>query len=294
MKRTTTNAESKGVLRACLGRSSVLAALLSIGLVAFAQQSDTAVPPATNHVAEGRDDADQASVQTNETTPPDTNSAQDLEHASAPSQPTGTNQTSTVAAKDSPPGEAQNQRDRRRRSQSSRTGTNRAGEPSREQEPPPGEKTSNGRDFSSFKIISDRNIFDPNRGPRRAAGPRERQAKVDSFSLVGIMSYEKGSFAFFDGSSSDYKKALKLNDSIAGYKLMSIAPTSIKLVSGTNEVQLQVGTQMRREDEGAWAVSSKPETLSASTSTSSSSSPPASSGADSDILKKLMQRREQE
>ena len=27
--------------------------------------------------------------------------------------------------------------------------------------------------------------------------------------LVGTMTYEKGTFAFFDGSSSEYRKALK-------------------------------------------------------------------------------------
>jgi hypothetical protein len=121
---------------------------------------------------------------------------------------------------------------------------------------------------------------------------------VDSLTLVGTMSYEKGSFAFFDGTSSEYKKALKLTDSIAGYRLTNIAPNAVKLATGTNEVELSVGAQLRREENGPWLLASQ-STSYASTPASTSASGAASattsgSGADSDILKKLMQRREKE
>ena len=75
------------------------------------------------------------------------------------------------------------------------------------------------------------------------------------------MSYEKGTFAFFDGTSSDYKKALKLTDSIAGYKVTNIAPNSVKLASGTNELELSVGAQLRREEDGPWLLASQSSVL---------------------------------
>jgi flavin-binding protein dodecin len=119
------------------------------------------------------------------------------------------------------------------------------------------------------------------------------------------MSYEKGTFAFFDGTSTAYRKALKLSDSIAGYKVMNITPDAVNLAAGTNQVELKVGMQLRREDQGPWSASSQSTSYSdASTSTtsstpssvasSSSNAPAASSGSESDILKRLMQRREQE
>src|SRR5262245_16650 len=67
-------------------------------------------------------------------------------------------------------------------------------------------------DYSAFKIITDRNIFNPQRHARVNGQERKeanRPATVDSFSLVGTMSYAKGTFAFFDGSSSEYRKVLK-------------------------------------------------------------------------------------
>ena len=155
-------------------------------------------------------------------------------------------------------------------------------------------------DFSAFKIISERNIFDPNRSPRRAGGPARRDRTVESVTLVGIMSYGKGDFAFFNGTSSEHKKVLKASDTIAGYKLASIGANSVRLSAGEKEVELKIGSQLRREEEGEWTVSTQAEAYAATPAASSASaSKPAeagaaSNGADSEVLKRLMQRREQE
>ena len=160
-------------------------------------------------------------------------------------------------------------------------------------------------DYAAFKVIVDRNIFDPNRVPHRSGAPsvRPKPKNVDSLTLVGTMSYEKGTFAFFDGTSSDYKKALKLTDAIAGYRVTNIAPNSVKLASGTNELELSVGAQLRREEDGPWLLASQAGTYAAtpaSTSTNAAANPTTtgsdatSGGADDDRLKKLMQRREKE
>jgi hypothetical protein len=163
--------------------------------------------------------------------------------------------------------------------------------------------TNNGTatlDYAAFKDIVDRNIFDPNRFPRR--GPRlgTPPKSFDSLTLVGTMTYEKGTFAFFDGTSSEYKKALRLADVIAGYKVTNISPNGVKLASGTNQLELSVGAQLRREENGPWRPSSQLTSYAptpASTSTNAAAtagSDTASAGAQSDIIKRLMQKREKE
>jgi hypothetical protein len=168
--------------------------------------------------------------------------------------------------------------------------------------------TNNGPvslDYAAFKLIVDRNIFDPNRYPHRPGAPSVRPPpkSVDYVSLVGTMSYEKGTFAFFDGTSSDYKKALKLTDSIVGYKVTNITPNAVRLASGTNEINLSVGSQLRREEDGPWRLSSQVVSYSATPaltatngapSTNATGSDIAPGGAESDILKRLMQKREKE
>jgi hypothetical protein len=150
-------------------------------------------------------------------------------------------------------------------------------------------------DYAAFRVVAERNIFDPNRSPRSTSAP-VRPKTVESFTLVGTMSYEKGVFAFFDGTSSDYRKAVKTHDSIAGYSVVAISPDSVKLLRNTNLLDLAVGVQMRRRDDGVWERSESATAYAATTTTTSStpSSEPAASGAESDILKKMMQRRERE
>jgi hypothetical protein len=163
--------------------------------------------------------------------------------------------------------------------------------------------------YTNFTVIADLNIFDPNRYPHQSNGgrPPRHNPVVESFALVGVMSYDKGTFAFFDGSSSAYQKALKPEDTIAGYKVASITPDAVQLVAGTNQVALRVGMQLRREEAGEWQSSTQTEAYgsasaatSGTSSVSSASTPSASpdaaagAGADNDVLKRLMQRREQE
>lgn len=167
--------------------------------------------------------------------------------------------------------------------------------------------TNNGPvslDYSAFKLIVDRNIFDPNRVPHRPGEVRvaSKPRSIDYVTLVGTMSYEKGTFAFFDGTSSEYKKALKLTDSIAGYKVTNITPNSVKLAAGTNELQLSVGAQLRREEDGPWLAAGQSRSYAATTpsastnaaATTTTGSDPASGGSESETLKRLMQKREKE
>jgi hypothetical protein len=127
------------------------------------------------------------------------------------------------------------------------------------------------RDFEAFRIITDRNIFDVNRRPPVARGtPRQAPAIVDTFTLTGTMSYESGLFAVFDGSSSEYHKVMGPGGKIAGYTIAEIAHEFVKLSAGTNEVELRVGIQMRRSEDGKWSVGGRTETAYASTSESRS------------------------
>ena len=148
-------------------------------------------------------------------------------------------------------------------------------------------------DFSAFRLITERNIFDPNRSPRAVVSARPKT--VDAFSLVGTMSYAKGDFAFFDGTSSDYRKVLKVAGTIAGYTVQAISPDSVKLVRENQQLDLAVGTQLRRQDDGTWVKAAAAGAYAASSSSANpSSSDSSGSGGESDIIKRLMMRRQQE
>ena len=114
--------------------------------------------------------------------------------------------------------------------------------------------------YDSFRTVSDRNIFNPNRYARGSGRAATRTSstpasRVESFSLVGIMAYEKGWYAFFEGTKSDYRQALQVDGKIGDYTVLSVAKDDVKIVTSTNTFDLKVGMQMRREDEGEWFLS---------------------------------------
>jgi len=163
-----------------------------------------------------------------------------------------------------------------------------------------GANTVNPRDYASFKIVTERNIFNPNRSVQGADTPRteQRVVKTESFALVGTMSYEKGKFAFFDGSSSDFRKVLSPSSSIAGYVIKDVGENGVKLERDGKFIELAVGQELRREGEGEWKVASTVGSYTASSgpgsNESSTSSNQSSSGGDNDVLKRLLEKRAKE
>jgi len=173
-------------------------------------------------------------------------------------------------------------------------------------------------DYAQFsRFITDRNIFDPNRYLRTArtnnnrVWTRQCSFSAPTLTLVGTMTYEKGMFAFFDGNNSDLKKILVLDGNIAGYTVKEITLTGVKLQGADKkEIEMKIGEQMRQEG-GSWQLIGRGETPLGSTTTEAaattsaegdsstdSAEPPASAPSSNlegnDVLKRLMQKREQE
>jgi len=154
--------------------------------------------------------------------------------------------------------------------------------------------------FDSFNIISRRNIFDPNRRGIPAWHPATPSRNPDIFSLVGTMSYAKGKFAFFDGTKSDYKKVLEPGSTIAGYTIKDITAKEVTLAANGKDLTLKVGSQMRKDGQSDWKQSSQTDlpstsdTNSGSTGSASDQSVPAGDNpAANDIIKRLMEQRQQ-
>jgi len=165
--------------------------------------------------------------------------------------------------------------------------------------------------------VADRNIFDPERQPRIRGESRPTPkpkvvAAADSpeFGLVGIISYPRGTFAFFDGNASEFHKTLQLNAVIAGQTLSTITPQSITLIASNRPPNLlRVGQRLRQDSEGVWqlvtglggegfkrlgSAGGATETSSALSSSASSTTPSEDPPGSDEILKRLLKKREQE
>jgi hypothetical protein len=160
---------------------------------------------------------------------------------------------------------------------------------------------SSRTDYVSFRIVSERNIFDPRRSGRSTARatPRaetERRVRTERFALLGTMSYEKGRYAFFDGSGSEFRKVAKPADSIAGFKITEVAPTCVKLeMSNGQIIELCVGMQMKKREDEDWQLAGKADAAEGTSRSTIPSGSAAASGPESEeVLKRLQQRREQD
>jgi hypothetical protein len=154
-----------------------------------------------------------------------------------------------------------------------------------------------GVELASFKIIAERNIFNPNRASRSSKASRATEkpkpVKTETFTLAGTMSYDKGDVAFFDSASSEYRKALKLNGKIAGHTITAITNQKVTLEKEGKSLELAVGGQLRRQDESPWELvpGSNTRLTEAKPGAAASS---GDSGADNDIIKRMLQKREEE
>ncbi|HUR57556.1 MAG TPA: hypothetical protein VM029_07595 [Opitutaceae bacterium] len=106
--------------------------------------------------------------------------------------------------------------------------------------------------YDAFRLVSDRNIFNPNRTGRRDRTNDEKPPALDVISLVGTMESDRGLRAFFDGSESGYRKALRVGESVEKFKITQIAPNVVDLEREGKTIALRVGQQLRRPEGAEW------------------------------------------
>ena len=117
--------------------------------------------------------------------------------------------------------------------------------------------------FKPFAIITERNVFNANRSlpppPAAAKLKVPPPPKIEAFALLGTMSTERGSVAFFDGTSTTYRKAVETGDMLGTYTVASIEHDRVTLTAGERELCLPIKMQFRREDQGEWLLADLPD-----------------------------------
>ncbi len=168
----------------------------------------------------------------------------------------------------------------------------------------------NAQGYNAFRTVRTRNIFDPQRramrtetAPTQAAGPQNRP---NFFALTGAMVAEDRMLAFFSGSRSEYNKVLRPGETIADFKIAQVTATGVELAREGKTVALSVGQQIALDGPTAGVPSaissefnatSSSGSMTTSSATSSPTAPAPSSiggGDKSEILKRMMERREKE
>jgi hypothetical protein len=149
--------------------------------------------------------------------------------------------------------------------------------------------------FESFRLISDRNIFDPNRRARSARSASNEPAAPtgDTVAFVGTMDYDKGVYAFFDSSDARYRKVLPEGGKLAEYVVKHVEARRVDLTRDGKVTTLEITQQLHRPDGGDWAVTGASPAPAVSAATAGDAAPAVPADA-SDILKRLMEQRQKQ
>ncbi len=160
--------------------------------------------------------------------------------------------------------------------------------------------------FDTFRLMRTRNMFDPGRRPARTdtasaartvAAPQSRNSTL---SLTGTMVTDGKTLAFFNGTRSDYAKVLAVGGAVADCKITAIHPTQVEIERGGKASVLAVGQQLVIE--GAPSDAPPPEPAPATAAEPApgaapgdpAAPAPAVSNDKSEVLRRMMERREKE
>jgi hypothetical protein len=149
--------------------------------------------------------------------------------------------------------------------------------------------------FDSFRLIGDRNIFDPNRRSRvRSASNEPPVPTGDTIAFVGTMDYDQGIFAFFDSSDARYRKVLPEGGKLAEFVVKHVEARRVDLTRDGKVTTLDITQQLHRPPEGGdWTVTGASPIPAVSAAVDGAATPAIPADA-SDILKRLMEQRQKQ
>jgi hypothetical protein len=145
--------------------------------------------------------------------------------------------------------------------------------------------------FSSFQEIGNLNIFNASRVGWVAGGV---QPHVDTISFVGTLESAKGTLAFFASSNRSFQKAVGQGGTIADFTVTKIATGGVELTKDSKAFSLAMGQQLRRPPGGDWAPGVGPPVSFDVGSAAGATAAPAIPADASDLLKQMMERRQQQ
>ena len=116
---------------------------------------------------------------------------------------------------------------------------------------------------------------------------------IETMTLVGTLGSEKGWFAFFDGSRSEFKRVLAAGKSIGGQRIAQITSTAVTLESGTNSVCLKLGMTLQRSEDD-WHLLTEGDSPKTPNPASREPSLLQAGTEESDVVRRLILERERD
>jgi len=146
--------------------------------------------------------------------------------------------------------------------------------------------------FDAFRLLVERNIFNPGRVGRSL--PTVETPRDEFISLVGTMHSDQGLVAFFDGSAADSRRTVTVGGTIDQYTVTEVDQAGVVLALKNKRFGLKVGQQLRRPPGGEWTAQEIPVATPAPVAAGITPTAPAIPADASETLRRLMEKRQKQ
>ena len=145
--------------------------------------------------------------------------------------------------------------------------------------------------LEAFALVTERNIFNPNRTARTRAAPEEKPVRTEEVALVGVVGFGASTSAVFHSADPHLKGEAAAGARLGEFTVVAVSPSAVELRAGERTYSLAVAQRLTRVEGGEWTASASPVPEARSRAESGPVEVPANA---SEVLKRLMKQREKQ
>ena len=143
----------------------------------------------------------------------------------------------------------------------------------------------------AFALVTERNIFNPNRTARTRSAPEEKPVRTEEVALVGVVGFGADPAAVFHSADPRLRGEAAAGGRLGDFSVVAVTPAGVELRAGERTYTLAVAQRLTRVEGGEWTASAAP----VPEVRSRPDAPPVEVPANaSEVLKRLMKQREKQ
>lgn len=155
----------------------------------------------------------------------------------------------------------------------------------------PAVATAPAGNLEAFALLTERNIFNPNRTARTRAAPEEKPVRTEEVALVGVVGFGQSTAAVFHSADPRLKGEAGPGGRLGEFTVVAVSPSAVELRAGERTFTLAVAQRLTRVEGGEWTASAAPVPEARSRTEAAPVEVPANA---SEVLKRLMKQREKQ
>jgi len=155
----------------------------------------------------------------------------------------------------------------------------------------PAVATAPAGNLEAFALLTERNIFNPNRTARTRTAPEEKPVRTEEVALVGVVGFGQSTAAVFHSADPRLKGEAGPGGRLGEFTVVAVSPSAVELRAGERTFTLAVAQRLTRVEGGEWTASAAPVPEAGSRTEAAPVEVPANA---SEVLKRLMKQREKQ